>query len=307
MWGCFYQRCLHSSNTRKILWPACQRLDISAFSYTVCTNTYLPIRVRFYGNLPYYKKYSMASLLCLTWVSSLSTSAISHQVLEAATQSSPFLNPCLGEHSFPRGSVFVWESSCCKPSDAITVCISGSYTEADPSTKGSHIFQRCRVTPGNGCESVRKIFMGECKLAADVAASTICVAIATKEDAAKFLFPTCFQFLFSFPNFFFLTFLICVFIAIKEDAKISSTRVYIAFGCWTLALTLYFTRYMMYEGLKAFAEDLASHSQNLNFERPFRCLDEPRKNREHCEISDPGKVNQWKQKHFNLCLLLLQV
>ena len=195
-------------------------------------------------------------------MSLLSTSAIciSHQVLETATQSSPFLNPCLGEHSFPRGSVFVWESSCRKPSDAITVCISGSYTEADASTKGSHIFHRCRVTPGNGCESVRKIFMAECKLAADVAASTISVAIATKEDTAKF--PTCFQFLFSFPNFFFLTCLRCVCIAIKEDAKISYTRVNIAFGRWTLALTSYFTRYMMYEGLKAFAEDLASHSRH---------------------------------------------
>ena len=72
--------------------------------------------------------------------------------------------------------------------------------------------------------------MGECKLAADVAASTICVAIATKEGAAKFLFPTCFQFLFSFPYFFFLTCLRCVCIAIKEDAKISYTRSYIAFG-----------------------------------------------------------------------------
>ena len=91
-----------------------------------------------------------------------------------------------------------------KPSDAITVCILESYTEVDASTISSHIFHRCRVCRKwlRQSRSVRKIFMRECKLAADVGAATICVCIATKEDAAKFLFPTCFQFLssdFSFP------------------------------------------------------------------------------------------------------------
>ena len=93
-----------------------------------------------------------------------------------------FLNPSSGEHCCaPRGSVFVWERSCCKLSDAITVCISQSYV----STISSHIFHWCRVyrkrlrqRAMGECEKgfhVRMVFMWECEPAADVNASTISV------------------------------------------------------------------------------------------------------------------------------------